>query len=46
MSVGTGSPEPGRALELRIGNNRATVDWVIEHARFVDEATWDEATGG
>jgi hypothetical protein len=37
-------PEPGRTLELRIGNNRATVDWVVEHARFVDEAAWDEAT--
>jgi hypothetical protein len=39
-------PEPGRALELRIGNNRATVDWIIAHARFVDEAAWDAAGGG
>jgi hypothetical protein len=37
-------PEPGRALQLGIGNNRASVDWVIEHAHFVDEATWDAAT--
>jgi hypothetical protein len=39
-------PDPGRTLELRISYDRATVDWVIAHARFVDEAAWDEATGG
>lgn len=38
-------PEPGRALELRIPGDRLTVEWVLSHARFVDEATWDSLTG-
>jgi hypothetical protein len=37
-------PEPGRALAMRIGYDRATVEWILAHARFVDEATWDAAT--
>lgn len=39
-------PEPGRAQELRITGDRATVDEVLARARFVDEATWDAATSG
>jgi hypothetical protein len=37
-------PEPARVMELRIAGDRATVDWIIAHARFVDEPTWDAAT--
>jgi hypothetical protein len=37
-------PEPGRALAMRTGYDRATVDWILAHAHFVDEATWDAAT--
>jgi hypothetical protein len=39
-------PAPGRAMSISVANNRATIDWIIAHARFVDEGTWDSVTGG
>jgi hypothetical protein len=34
-------PEAGRAMELRINGDRASVDRILGLAHFVDEATWD-----
>ncbi len=34
-------PQPGRTMEIRASNmSAADVDAILEHARFVDEATW------